>query len=657
MEMETSKRKKLKTNPSLQLLEFQKEGVQHILRGFCSDTYSITSTTRATPHVKHTHAFLLFDEMGMGKTVQSLEAMRQMLPHLHHPMMVVGPASCIHVWRDEVQTHFTGVFEVRLFIGKTAISSTLQGLTPRTIVLTSYDTLRNAYQGYISKALALGQLNNVELYRFCQVYVHYKQHDTLQHIVHQGIHHPNTRSNLLKLARQVRLKFKVANHNKYNVYQQLVRQQYSIVVMDEAHKLKNSQSNTTKAVGCILSHFRLALTGTPVMNNGKELLSIMRFGLNLFEADWREIYKNPDGEYCRALCKKIMMGRKKTEVPELQSVLPTRRRELERVCLKWDMFPSATQAYVNVKQDSVQMYEKTNLLRRNTGETKESFLLRRARAAHTFWSKFQKLRQICLHPDLPHFQRHAHYAPQFPNRVTFTPWTAFLFPKAVKQSCIPFLLALKRCAPDIYNNGTLRSTMCHWVIQSQRYIIEPSAKMLAFYRIYLQTQRRHTSTNGTIPKVVAFSHFRTFLEHILYPWLQQKGIPCVIFTGGSRKKQEEALRLFRNQEDIRVLLIVKSAGAHGLNLQDTASTCVLFDPHFNEALDEQAVQRVDRIGQISDEVVIRKLYMEGSVDEVLYRMQERKINRNNAWLGRNNNKLTLEEVGMFLSKYDRVGNE
>ena len=47
--------------------------------------------------------------------------------------------------------------------------------------------------------------------------------------------------------------------------------------------------------------------------------------------------------------------------------------------------------------------------------------------------------------------------------------------------------------------------------------------------------------------------------------------------------------------------------------------------------------------------------MEGSVDEALYTMQDTKTEKNNAWLGRNNNKLTLEAVGLFLSKYDRVG--
>jgi SNF2 family DNA or RNA helicase len=639
-------------NDEFNLLGYQQKGVQRILRGYCSDTYVTSPTQNEYQQTKRTKSFLLYDEMGLGKTVQALESQRRMLPHLIQPSLVVGPAGCIHVWKEEAEKHFKGMFDVRLFISHSAICDTLLNMGPNTLVITSYSTLRNAYHSYVSQSLPLGQLSNNELYRFCQVYLPFHQHAQLKTFC-------SNRSELLKLAKQVRIKFSTSGvllNTKFRAYKMLVHQLYSVIIMDEAHMMKNAESKTTKAVACILSHYRLALSGTPLMNNGNELLVIMKYALNLFDADWREIYQNPNGLYCRKLRSTVMLGRKKVDIPEIKSLLPIRKKELERVCLKWDMFPDAVKAYVKVKDASLKEYNKVNRIRKLSWETQEEFLARRASTTQSFWSKFQRLRQICLHPCLPLFQVDNNYdiwtGKNIPVNVSFCTYTAFLFPDWVKQACKPLLLCLKRTQPIVYNNRVLRNKLCHEYIQTHCRKICPSAKMLAFYRIYIQTQRHHGKDS---PKVVAISHFRTFLEKVLGPWLTEMGVPNVLFAGGSRKKQEQALYDFRNQQDIRVMLIVKRAGAHGLNLQDTASTCVLFDPHFNEALDEQAVQRVDRIGQISEEVIIRKLYMEGSVDEALYTMQDKKMEKNNAWLGRNNSKLSLEVVGLFLSEHDKVG--
>jgi SNF2 family DNA or RNA helicase len=76
------------------------------------------------------------------------------------------------------------------------------------------------------------------------------------------------------------------------------------------------------------------------------------------------------------------------------------------------------------------------------------------------------------------------------------------------------------------------------------------------------------------------------------------------------------------------------------------------DPHFNEALDEQAAQRIDRHGQ-KHVVVVRKLYMRGSVDEAIRTMQEKKRIQVAAWT-QGENKRTLDAIGLFLQQNDTV---
>ena len=130
----------------LALMDFQKQGVERILQGYSSTTYLVPSLTQdGFSEPRPTHCFLLFDEMGLGKTVQALEAQRCMLPQLNRPSLVIGPAGCIHVWKETADKFYPGLFDVRYFIGDDANPSTLANMTARTLLVTSYDTLRNAY--------------------------------------------------------------------------------------------------------------------------------------------------------------------------------------------------------------------------------------------------------------------------------------------------------------------------------------------------------------------------------------------------------------------------------------------------------------------------------------------------------------------------------
>lgn len=50
-----------------------------------------------------------------------------------------------------------------------------------------------------------------------------------------------------------------------------------MTIIDEIHKCKNSQSKQGKAIHCCCSYYRLALTGTPLMNNPIDLYNILKW--------------------------------------------------------------------------------------------------------------------------------------------------------------------------------------------------------------------------------------------------------------------------------------------------------------------------------------------------------------------------------------------
>jgi SWI/SNF-related matrix-associated actin-dependent regulator of chromatin subfamily A member 5 len=52
---------------------------------------------------------------------------------------------------------------------------------------------------------------------------------------------------------------------------------WEYIIIDEAHKIKNEDSQTSKRIRQFNSKYRLLLTGTPLQNNLHELWSLLNF--------------------------------------------------------------------------------------------------------------------------------------------------------------------------------------------------------------------------------------------------------------------------------------------------------------------------------------------------------------------------------------------
>lgn len=74
------------------------------------------------------------------------------------------------------------------------------------------------------------------------------------------------------------------------------KEQWDVIVLDEAQAIKNPKSQTALAAYSLRAKFRLALTGTPIENRLQELWSQMHFlcpGLLSGLSDFRRTYENP----------------------------------------------------------------------------------------------------------------------------------------------------------------------------------------------------------------------------------------------------------------------------------------------------------------------------------------------------------------------------
>ena len=100
---------------------------------------------------------------------------------------------------------------------------------------------------------------------------------------------------------------------------------------------------------------------------------------------------------------------------------------------------------------------------------------------------------------------------------------------------------------------------------------------------------------------------------------------------------------------VGIFLISLKAGGTGLNLA-AASYVVLFDPWWNPAVENQAIDRTHRIGQVNT-VFAYRLLIQNSVEDKIRRLQIFKSDLAKDVLGEENfgKALTLEDFRFLLS--------
>jgi SNF2 family DNA or RNA helicase len=121
-------------------------------------------------------------------------------------------------------------------------------------------------------------------------------------------------------------------------------------------------------------------------------------------------------------------------------------------------------------------------------------------------------------------------------------------------------------------------------------------------------------------KVLVFSQFVGMLDLIKAALDEQK--IAYSYLTGQTKNRKEVVRQFQEDEQIRIFLISLKAGGMGLNLTQ-ADYVYLVDPWWNPATENQAIDRVYRIGQ-SKKVVAIRLITPNSIEEKIRVLQERK---------------------------------
>jgi len=138
----------------------------------------------------------------------------------------------------------------------------------------------------------------------------------------------------------------------------------------------------------------------------------------------------------------------------------------------------------------------------------------------------------------------------------------------------------------------------------------------------------------SVVKTIVFSQWTSMLDKI-EDALEVKGIKYDRLDGTMKRDERiRAMDALKHDRACEVLLVSLKAGGVGLNLT-AAQRVYLMDPYWNPAVENQAVDRIHRLGQTRPVTTI-KLIIENTIEARLLEVQRKKTELANMTLGTTN---------------------
>ncbi|GAA5925522.1 uncharacterized protein JCM15063_005048 [Sporobolomyces koalae] len=447
------------------------------------------------------------------------------------------------------------------------------------------------------------------------------------------------------------------------------------IVIDEGHLIKNPKAKMSRAAAELTAERRWILTGTPIVNAAADLGAMIHFLRICKPLDDPEVWKryvpmprkekgqpppDPDPEVAKLLRAVVLsstLRRTKNMVDKKGQPL-VKLPELAMYQIKVKLTGAARETYDEVFKQLGKIIG--GMVKQNSGGTKYSQML----------SYLLRLRQIACDPTL---------CPQdFIEMIRDKAQAEHLddeFKSVSGESETPqqmnFLRSLLRqldeeecsvCSSIVVD---ARITICqHIFCQSCiEYAVETSASCpVCFYPLTAKgivgpersvTPASSTSRGASVGaversaktteliqllkntppgvKTLVFSQWTSHLDRIEAA-LTEEGMTTCRFDGSMRQdKREQVIKSFTlpnkdavagskaDKRNPMVMLLSLKAGALGLNLT-IASQVVLMDPWWQPAIEQQAIDRVNRIGQ-TQKVRVFQMVAENTVEDKVLEIQ------------------------------------
>ncbi|KAK0666119.1 putative DNA repair and recombination protein RAD5B [Cercophora samala] len=522
---------------------------------------------------------ILADDMGLGKTLQTISLIMTGGPGT---TLIVAPVSVMSNWEQQIQRHVHEENAPKVIIhhGPTR-QTTAKALNEYGVVITSYGTLA-------SEASCKGPLSQIEWRR---------------------------------------------------------------VVLDEGHTIRNAKTKASLAACSLKAQSRWVLTGTPIINNIRDLHSLLKFlritgGLEQAEVFNMVISRPLALKQHRAvsLLQNLMNDlclRRLKDMKFVDLKLPSKTEYIHRITF-WEDEKRKYDALLSEAQGALKDFQSR---KKGPGADKNRF--------QSVLERLLRLRQTCNHwtlckdriTDLLQLLEDNDVVPLNPKNRALLQQALQLFIESQEECPVcfevmksPVITHCKHvyCRPCISKVIEIQGKcpMCRAGLSDDN-LVEPapekgieemeqdsldretkSSKTEALLKILQATLKKEGS------KVIIFSQWTSFLN-IIQRQLDEAGYTYTRIDGSmNATKRDVAIKALDEDPNTKIMLASLAVCSVGLNLV-SADTVVLADSWWAPAIEDQAVDRVHRLGQ-TRETTVWRLVMEGTVEERVLDIQAEK---------------------------------
>lgn len=360
----------------------------------------------------------------------------------------------------------------------------------------------------------------------------------------------------------------------------LYNRRFYRVIVDEAHFGRDPFTKLAAALWALQKDHGLCLSGTPAQNSPFDLFTLLVFlNVTYLEINRLDIFQ-----------RRIYSRRQKGPIKD-----PGARKTLDTImkdfCIVRDKINPETGRPI------ISLPSKTEKLVSITLTHHERLVYEHVRAMSfsCYLSKLMRLRQACDHAVL------LTEALSIESPVTEEDTTADLHPK-LEDGRSSKAISIRSLPPDLHSSRRLFK---------DTYL---SSKLSAALTIL------KNRTPGE--KTIIFIHFTSLIPSLTNALLNAR-LSWAEYTGDMTAKERNAsLDQISQDKECTVMIVSITAGGVGLNI--TACSSVIFmEPWWNPYLEEQAICRVYRIGQMNP-VTVHRLVVRDSVEEAIVKTQSLK---------------------------------
>ena len=401
-------------------------------------------------------------------------------------------------------------------------------------------------------------------------------------------------------------------------------QRFSMVLCDEAHKMRNRETQTYKGAEVLmnLADTALFLTATPVMISQENLYNLLHLLDNsrFFRYD---IFENRMAEN-RPFIKALSQVNNSVPLKKIKEQLLVSEVRQHYYSNEQEIYSENTTIQEIFKQDPI--FQEIMELCDGEDNTKV-----RARLQYLFSSMsmmnsvFSRTRKREVTTDFSQTERKPH-----PVRIDLTPEEQEDFDNCINQ------YADDNSYTDDWGDEHLTQGGALGLVQKKRMIASSvwayandESDLERGYDAYADCRDakveklleviKEVFANGT-HKLIVFALFRKTLRYLQIR-LKKAGYNAVVIHGQINNR-DEILQQFKTDSNVQILLS-SEVGSEGLDMQ-FCNSMVNYDLPWNPMVVEQRIGRIDRFGQKSPVVNIYNFIVAGSIQEEIYiRLLER----------------------------------